>query len=186
MGGVRGSVGGVGVGQGGGIRFGCAAAVPGLRRAPEYDSPGPHGHALIAVAGPDSVIVRGPRLEPDGLVHRSQFQVAAGETVNITLVGPGPPGRAVLERIDEDHANPRPLWIEMGKPTYPSARQLEELHAASSLSPESLDGGARSRVTSFAARTPPQPVAPVTLPAGAGGRNEPPSRGKARPRAGPR
>jgi GH15 family glucan-1,4-alpha-glucosidase len=67
------------------IRFDYAAAVPWMRQAPEHDGPGEHQHALIAVAGPDSVIVRGPRLEPDGMVHRSHFHVSAGETVDITL-----------------------------------------------------------------------------------------------------
>ena len=67
------------------IRFDYAAAVPWMRQAPEHDGVGPHAHALIAVAGPDSVIVRGPRLEPDGMVHRSHFHISAGETVDITL-----------------------------------------------------------------------------------------------------
>lgn len=85
------------------------------------------------------------------------------ETVKITLLGPGRPVSAVLERIDENHANPRPLWIEMGKPTYPSARQLEDLHAASSLSSERLDVTARSGAILFTVRMPPQSVAAVTL-----------------------
>jgi GH15 family glucan-1,4-alpha-glucosidase len=82
---VRGIRGSVAMEQALRIRFDYAAAVPWMRQAPEFDRPGPHGHALIAVAGPDSVIIRGPRLEPDGLVHRSQFRVEAGETVTVTL-----------------------------------------------------------------------------------------------------
>ncbi|HEY4153410.1 MAG TPA: glycoside hydrolase family 15 protein, partial [Pseudolysinimonas sp.] len=82
---VRGIRGRVSMAQSLRIRFDYAAAVPWMRQAPEHDGVGPHAHALIAVAGPDSVIVRGPRLEPDGLVHRSRFVVRAGETVNISL-----------------------------------------------------------------------------------------------------
>jgi GH15 family glucan-1,4-alpha-glucosidase len=67
------------------VRFDYANALPWMRQAPEHDGPGNHSHALIAVAGPDSVIVRGPRLEPDGMVHRSTFSVSKGETVDITL-----------------------------------------------------------------------------------------------------
>ncbi len=67
------------------IRFDYAAATPWIRQAPEFDGPGEQAHALIAVAGPDSVIVRGPRLQSDGMVHRSHFSVSAGETVDIVL-----------------------------------------------------------------------------------------------------
>ncbi len=82
---VRGIRGTVAMDQALRIRFDYAAAVPWIRQAPEHDGPGEHAHALIAVAGPDSVIVRGPQLEADGLVHRSHFSVSAGETVDIVL-----------------------------------------------------------------------------------------------------
>jgi GH15 family glucan-1,4-alpha-glucosidase len=82
---VRGIRGRVAMSQALRIRFDYAAAVPWMRQAPEHDGTGPHSHAVIGVAGPDSVIVRGPRLEPDGMVHRSRFSISAGETVNITL-----------------------------------------------------------------------------------------------------
>ncbi|MEP6843502.1 MAG: glycoside hydrolase family 15 protein [Pseudolysinimonas sp.] len=82
---VRGISGQVAMTQALRIRFDYAAAVPWIRQAPEYDGTGPHAHALLAVAGPDSVIVRGPRLSPDGMVHRSHFVVEAGETINISL-----------------------------------------------------------------------------------------------------
>ncbi|MFC5501453.1 glycoside hydrolase family 15 protein [Lysinimonas soli] len=67
------------------IRFDYASAVPWIRQAPEHDGPGPDSHALLAVAGPDSVVVRGPKLEADGMVHRSRFTVSAGETVDVVL-----------------------------------------------------------------------------------------------------
>ena len=82
---VRGIRGRVAMTQAMRIRFDYAATVPWMLQSPEHDGRGPHAHALLAVAGPDSVIVRGPRLEPDGMVHRSHFHVEAGETVNITL-----------------------------------------------------------------------------------------------------
>jgi GH15 family glucan-1,4-alpha-glucosidase len=82
---VRGIRGTVAMDQALRIRFDYADAVPWIRQAPEHDGPGDNAHALIAVAGPDSVIVRGPRLEPDGMVHRSHFSVSAGETVDIVL-----------------------------------------------------------------------------------------------------
>jgi xylan 1,4-beta-xylosidase len=41
-----------------------------------------------------------------------------------------------LSRIDDDHANPRRAWLDMGEPEYLSAAKLEALHAASALLPE--------------------------------------------------
>ena len=82
---VRGIRGSVRMEQALRIRFDYAAALPWIRQAPEHDRSGPHAHALIAVAGPDSVIIRGPKLEADGLVHRGEFTIAEGETVDIVL-----------------------------------------------------------------------------------------------------
>jgi GH15 family glucan-1,4-alpha-glucosidase len=58
------------------IRFDYADAVPWVRRVDD---------GLLAVAGPDAIIVRGPRMTPDGMAHRVEFDVAEGEEVDITL-----------------------------------------------------------------------------------------------------
>ena len=60
----------------------------------------------------------------------------APESVRVRLVGAPPPVSALLSRIDEDHANPRRAWQDMGEPDYLSPRQVEALHAASTLSPQ--------------------------------------------------
>ncbi len=39
------------------------------------------------------------------------------ENVHIQLHGIRPPNRVTIERIDEDHANPKRLWREMGAPS---------------------------------------------------------------------
>lgn len=62
------------------IRFDYSAAVPWVRQLPEGD-----GVALLAVAGPDSVIRRGPRLHADDFAHRATYEVSAGETVDLVL-----------------------------------------------------------------------------------------------------
>jgi GH15 family glucan-1,4-alpha-glucosidase len=62
------------------IRFGYADALPWLRQAPEHG-----GNAIVAVAGPDAVIVRGPVLSATDHVHGSEFEVAEGEVVDIQL-----------------------------------------------------------------------------------------------------
>ncbi len=65
------------------IRFDYASALPWVRQAPEF-ADGAES-ALLAVAGPDAVIVRGPRLQARDHAHRSEFTVSAGETVDIVL-----------------------------------------------------------------------------------------------------
>src|SRR5262245_41571060 len=65
------------------IRFDYADSIPWVRQVPEHDRPGPHGHAIIAVAGPDSIVLRGPRLHAEGRAHRGQFDVHEGETVDM-------------------------------------------------------------------------------------------------------
>jgi len=62
------------------IRFGYAAALPWVRQLPEGDET-----ALVAIAGPDAVVVRGPHLTAADHTHAAEFDVAAGETVDMTF-----------------------------------------------------------------------------------------------------
>jgi xylan 1,4-beta-xylosidase len=55
------------------------------------------------------------------------------EAVNLRLSGAPAPHSAFIERIDEDHANPRKLWVAMGEPEYLSASQVAQLDGASVL-----------------------------------------------------
>ena len=63
------------------IRFGYATAVPWVRQA-ERKAPVP---AMYAVAGPDAVMLRGPRLRPKDTSHQGEFTVRTGETVDMVL-----------------------------------------------------------------------------------------------------
>jgi GH15 family glucan-1,4-alpha-glucosidase len=62
------------------IRFGYAAALPWVRQIPQE-----RDCAIIAVAGPDSVIIRGPKLTASDRRHVSHFTVHEGDTVNISM-----------------------------------------------------------------------------------------------------
>jgi GH15 family glucan-1,4-alpha-glucosidase len=62
------------------IRFDYSDAIPWMRQMPEAG-----GNALVAVAGPDAVVVRGPKLTANDHAHSSQFTVADGETVDISM-----------------------------------------------------------------------------------------------------
>jgi xylan 1,4-beta-xylosidase len=46
--------------------------------------------------------------------------------------------RARIRRIDEDHANPYREWVELGRPEYPTRRQLRRIDEASELVDEPL------------------------------------------------
>lgn len=86
------------------IRFDYAEALPWIRQSVEEGGDGEREHALIAVAGPDSVVLRGPRLIADDFAHRAEFDVGAGETVDIVMTWypshrPPPPMPDVEERI---------------------------------------------------------------------------------------
>ncbi|WP_307807386.1 glycoside hydrolase family 15 protein [Naasia sp. SYSU D00948] len=62
------------------IRFDYGEAVPWVRQVPDRG-----GNALLATAGPDAVIVRGPRLKASGLRHVAEFEVGENETVDSVL-----------------------------------------------------------------------------------------------------
>ena len=61
----------------------------------------PHEQGLIAVAGPDAIVVRGPALRASGHRHLSTFTVNAGETVDIQLSW-SPSHRPIPTAIDVD------------------------------------------------------------------------------------
>ena len=60
------------------------------------------------------------------------------ESIHIQLTGLLPPRDVYIERIDDDHANAKKLWVEMGSPTLPRPRQVEQLRTASQIVREPL------------------------------------------------
>ncbi|GAA1518535.1 glycoside hydrolase family 15 protein [Agromyces terreus] len=64
------------------FRFDYGSVVPWVRRLHDDDE---HGHGLLAVAGPDSVVLRGPRRTADDHAHVAEFTVAEGEHVDLRL-----------------------------------------------------------------------------------------------------
>ncbi len=53
--------------------------------------------------------------------------------VHVRLTDSPPPRNVSVERIDEDHANAKRLWHEMGEPPFPNAREVDQLQAASQI-----------------------------------------------------
>jgi len=85
------------------------------------------------------------------------------QLVEVRLTDAPAPLAAWIERIDEDHANPRRRWREMGEPEYPSRTQVEQLEAASRLVKEPLGFSYENRTVRFDVDLPPHAVAAITL-----------------------
>jgi xylan 1,4-beta-xylosidase len=85
------------------------------------------------------------------------------ETVCLTLSGLGKLRSAHLQRIDDDHANARRAWLEMGQPSSPLPRQVEALEGASMLVLEPVPFDARENQHTFDLTLPPQGTALLTL-----------------------
>ncbi|WP_191089248.1 glycoside hydrolase family 15 protein [Microbacterium radiodurans] len=62
------------------LRFDYARAVPWVRQIVDDDEP-----VLLAVAGPDAVTHRGPRLRATDTMHEGQWRVTAGDVVDSVL-----------------------------------------------------------------------------------------------------
>ena len=78
------------------MRFDYAATLPWMRQVGTTDAP-----ALLAVAGPDALVVRGPRMTASHMAHRGEFLVGEGETVDLQLSW-FPGYRPVPEPLDVD------------------------------------------------------------------------------------
>lgn len=81
------------------LRFDYARALPWVQQLDSDDGP-----QLVAMAGPDAVVMRGIRLHADGERHRAEFEVAAEEEVELTLTW-FPSYREVPGRLDVHRAS---------------------------------------------------------------------------------
>jgi xylan 1,4-beta-xylosidase len=95
--------------------------------------------------------------------HAQPRHDIATQLVEVSLTDAPAPLAAYIQRIDEDHANPRRWWQEMGEPEYPSRAQVEQLEAASRLVKEPLDFSYENRTIRIDLDLPPHAVAAVTL-----------------------
>lgn len=80
------------------IRFDYARALPWVRQTGSDESP-----ELVAMAGPDALILRGTRVHADGQRHRARLQAAAGDALDLTLTW-FPSYRAIPHPIDVPQA----------------------------------------------------------------------------------
>ncbi|MEO6943267.1 MAG: glycoside hydrolase family 15 protein [Lacisediminihabitans sp.] len=106
------------------IRPDYAMAMPWVRQAQEES-----GNALIAVAGPDAIIIRGPRLRATDHSHHSDFTVSKGETVDISLTW-YPSHRQPPEAPNATKAlrTTKKWWLDWGAACTPSPVYGKEVH----------------------------------------------------------
>lgn len=85
------------------------------------------------------------------------------QQVHIILSNAAAPCSASIARIDEQHANAKRSWEEMGAPEYLSAAALEKLHDASRLRQEAQTWTYATGAVALDVALPPHAVAAVTL-----------------------
>ena len=74
--------------------------------------------------------------QPDGIAlmltnHALPRHPIETECVRVRLDGVPPSATATIARIDDAHANAHARWVAIGKPAYPKASQVDDLHDAS-------------------------------------------------------
>jgi xylan 1,4-beta-xylosidase len=85
------------------------------------------------------------------------------ESVHIQLTGLLSPRNVYIERIDDNHANAKRLWIEMGSPSLPTKREVEQLHAASQIVREPLQWKYEAEILHLELAIPPHAIAAITV-----------------------
>jgi xylan 1,4-beta-xylosidase len=86
------------------------------------------------------------------------------EEIEVRLRGVSPEATVKIARIDQDHANPRRVWEEIGAPDYLSDKQVADLEIASQLCWEPLAAAsAEDDQVAITFAIPPQGVAAVTI-----------------------
>jgi xylan 1,4-beta-xylosidase len=85
------------------------------------------------------------------------------EQVELRLDNAREPLAAKIQRIDEEHANPKRLWVEMGQPEYLSSKDVERLEEASRLVDQKQSISFHDGSVLLKASLPPHAVAAITI-----------------------
>ena len=106
------------------VRFDYSDAVPWMRQINDGD-----GVALVAVAGPDALIIRGPKHSAVGHRHVAEFEVAAGQVVDICLTW-FPAHRQPPQPLDIDRriAETNRWWQDWAASSRPTELYRDEVH----------------------------------------------------------
>lgn len=126
------------------------------------------GHEALMVDGLHNTVNcwvnrAGPTVQVLLTNHALPRHPIEAEQVCVKLAGAAAPQKAAIERIDENHANPRRLWEEWGKPDYLRPQQVEQLQATSQLVAEPLAWRATEDAITCELNLPPHAVAALTF-----------------------
>ncbi len=135
-----------------------------------------HAFALLHRLGTERLLVDGLHHSVDAWVVRGKEAVTVlltnhalprhpieKQQVQVRLTGAHRPRAACVERIDEEHANAKRLWREMGEPKYLSAKEVEQLQAASRTVKEPQPWKSEGQMLYLDVELPPQAVAAITV-----------------------
>jgi xylan 1,4-beta-xylosidase len=126
------------------------------------------GTELISVEGShETVNVWFVRKSDAGTVlltnHAQPRHAIHTELLTLEITGAPQPHAVYMERIDEDHANPRKLWHAMDAPKYLSTEQVQSLKAASCLVKQAQPWTYRDKNIGLSFSLPPHSVAAITV-----------------------
>jgi xylan 1,4-beta-xylosidase len=85
------------------------------------------------------------------------------EQLEIRLDNAREPVAVYIKRIDEEHANPKRLWLEMGQPEYLDRKQIEQLEESSQVKTEKQRFAYGDGVITLKTNLPPHAVAAITI-----------------------
>jgi xylan 1,4-beta-xylosidase len=85
------------------------------------------------------------------------------EQLEIQLSNAREPVKAYVQRVDEDHANPKRVWVEMGQPEYLSSKDVELLQDASEVAIEIQPFKYHDGTLVLKTTMPPHAVAAITI-----------------------
>ena len=85
------------------------------------------------------------------------------EEIRVRIDNAAEPIGARIQRIDEDHANPKRLWMEMGQPLNLTSKQVAQLEDASQVVTEKQSFSYHAGSISFKTKTPSHAIALITL-----------------------
>ena len=124
------------------------------------------GDELLPVSGTNATVDAWAVRDDSGVTffltnHALPRHEIATETVKLHLKNAPEIQAVFIERIDDEHANARATWQQMGEPEYLSEREKQQLFAASELMPESLDWKHENNALECRFKIPPHGIAAV-------------------------
>jgi xylan 1,4-beta-xylosidase len=110
-----------------------------------------------------SVIKKAPTLTVLLTNHATPGHSIETEQIEVRLDNAPEPKAAYIQRIDEDHANAKRLWDEMGQPEYLSLGDVSQLQEASQVNKEKQQYKYGNKAVSLTTNLPPHAVAAITI-----------------------